>query len=95
MVLDDIWISVNDMLPERLERVLVVCHNRQNHDDKHVTIAQFWGVDKATGKHMWSGRRLVSYWASLPEMPKELDKSRSLKIDIYGTILRHLNNLEG
>lgn len=84
MTVDDIWISANGMLPEKFERVLVVCHNRQNHDDKHVTIAQFWGVDQATGRHMWSGHRLVSYWAPLPEMPKELDKSRCATIHMNG-----------
>lgn len=86
MTVDDIWISVNDMLPKRHDRVLVVCHNYRNHNQKHVTIAEFWGVNQETGRHMWSGHRLVSYWAPLPEMPREPDKSRCIKIHMNGII---------
>lgn len=68
-----IWISVDDQLPKSHERVLIVGYNPQNHYDRHISLAYFYGTDRVTGRRIWSGKHHVSYWARLPEMPKETD----------------------
>ena len=85
MTVDDIWISVNNMLPRQHERVLVVCYNTQNHMDRHVSISTFYGVDRETGRYMWSGNKHVSHWADIPEMPPETnDFKRGIRLsEIY------------
>ena len=61
------WIPVTECLPKEHERVLVVCYNLQNHTDVHVSIANYWG--RKNGCPMWSGKKRVSHWHPLPELP--------------------------
>ena len=70
------WISVEDRLPKKNERVLVVCTNRNNKMQKHISICEFWGdkhqhLDKTYYKPMWSGNKEVIFWQPLPDLPKE------------------------
>jgi hypothetical protein len=64
---NDTWIPVTSFLPHEYERVLVVCYNLQNHHDVHVSIATYWG--KRNGQPLWSGKKKVSHWMPLPELP--------------------------
>lgn len=73
------WVSVAEALPHTHERVLVVCINRQNKMERHVSICEFWGArHEVLGgvyiKPMWSGHKEVTHWAPLPELPKEEEK---------------------
>jgi hypothetical protein len=70
------WISVNDKLPKKGERVLVVCTNYQNQMQEHVSICEFWGdchyvCGKVVRKPLWSGHKNVTHWMPLPELPRE------------------------
>ena len=62
------WISVDDVLPDYYERVLVVCTNPWSADPvRHVSMATYFG--KPHGKPAWSQRRDVTHWMRLPELP--------------------------
>ena len=65
------WIPITDEgpLPKKNERVLVVCTNRQNKMQRHVSICEYWGNE--FGKPRWSGCKEVTHWSPLPEMPEE------------------------
>ena len=70
------WIDVKDKLPKKNERVLVVCTNRNNQMQRHVSICEFWGdrhkyLNKVYYKPMWSGHKEVTHWQPLPELPIE------------------------
>lgn len=62
------WISVDDALPHVHERVLVVCINLENKMQRHVSICDYWGCIRP-GHLRWSGRKQVTHWAPLPELP--------------------------
>lgn len=66
------WIPVTEALPKNSERVLVVCVNRENHAQRHVTICEYWGDQgHLSPLYRWSGNKLVSHWAPLPELPED------------------------
>ena len=87
---DSIWIPVTAAFPEQHVRVLVVCFNPQNHHERHVSICSYWGQDKQTGRHIWSGGKHVSYWTELPEIPEETDEERELREKITLETLRNM-----
>ena len=62
------WIDIRDDQPRQFERVLVICYNRQNHMDRHVSIATYFGRRGDTGAHRWSDAKCVSHWMYLPGM---------------------------
>lgn len=87
---DSIWTPVTTAFPEQHRRVLVVCFNPQNHSDRHVAICEYWGQDKQTGRHIWSGGKHVSYWAEIPEMPEESDAEREHREKVTIDTLRKM-----
>lgn len=70
------WIDVKERLPKKNERVLVVCTNRQNKMQEHISICDFWGDrhwvnGELVTVPLWSGYKNVTYWQPLPELPKK------------------------
>ena len=70
------WIDVKDKLPQKNERVLVVCTNYNNKMQRHISICEFWGdkhehLGEVYHKPMWSGHKKVTHWQPLPELPTE------------------------
>ena len=62
------WLSVDEALPNYLERVLVVCTNPWSADPvRHVAMATYFG--KPHGKPAWSQKREVTHWMRPPELP--------------------------
>lgn len=72
------WIPVEDALPHRLERVLVVCYNYTNHMQTHVSMCTFFGR-ASNGRLVWSGNKCVSHWWPLPKLPKDIQQNPRLK----------------
>ena len=69
------WIDVSERLPKKNERVFVVCINRNNKMQRHVSICDFWGdgheyLGNIYYKPKWSGHKEVTHWMPLPELPK-------------------------
>jgi hypothetical protein len=58
------WISVEDRLPSRNERILVWCESKTI--KKHITACTYMGDGKFS-RHV----RCVTHWMPLPEPPKE------------------------
>lgn len=85
------WIPTTMSLPRQHSRVLVVCFNPANHMDRHISIAEYWGQDKQTGRHIWSGNKHVSYWADLPEIPEETPSEKKYREDITLKTLREMS----
>ena len=75
------WIPVETALPQRLERVLVVCYNYNNRMQTHVSLCTFWGKSSKNGRLVWSGNKCVSHWMPLPELPKDFKQNPRLKED--------------
>ena len=65
------WNRVEDVLPKKNDRVLVVCTNSQNQMQQHISICEYWGNDNPGHKPMWSGHKDVTHWANLPELPSQ------------------------
>ena len=59
----DKWISVNDRLPERFERVLV-CRKDKKVEQGFRDVGDWWHVYGTRTKH-------ITHWMPLPEPPKE------------------------
>lgn len=71
MIPDSYWIPVERALPSQYhERVLVVCDNYTNHMQRHVSVCTYFGKNDR-GIPVWSGRKHVTHWMPLPELPKE------------------------
>ena len=75
------WISVEDKLPHKNERVIVTCVNYTNHMDEHVSVSTYFGNNR------WSGHKKVTHWMPLPELPRVIQKRR----ERYGTSIGYLN----
>jgi hypothetical protein len=77
------WISVEEALPKYNQRVLVVCTNQENFMQEHVSICTFWG-DNHLGiprpYPMWSGKKTVTHWMPLPELPNKEGKDAVQRI---------------
>ena len=84
------WIPVTEALPKHGERVLVVCVNRENKTQRHVTVCEYWGNSyDIPPLYRWSGRKLVSHWAPLPELPADnpvymFRKSGTESVEVIG-----------
>lgn len=70
MDINKFWIPVTEALPKHGDRVLVVCVNRNNQTQRHVSICEYWGNYYGRPPlFRWSGNKLVSHWAPLPDIP--------------------------
>ena len=66
------WIPVTSELPKQHERVLVVCYNLQNHTQRHISISSYYV--STTGRVLWSGKKKVTHWMRLPDLPDDPGK---------------------
>lgn len=68
------WIPIYKKQPQKYQRVLVVCYNIQNpNDTAHVSICEYWGRHPNNRyEHSWSGKKHVTHWMPLPEIPDSL-----------------------
>ena len=71
------WIPVEVALPHCYERVLVVCYNYTNYMQTHVSLCTYFGSYR--GRPIWSGKKSVSHWMPLPELPKDIRQNPRLK----------------